>query len=120
VTGDEAGALSLAGGLAIVGVLGLVLARAGAAGTLPRNAAVGIRTRRTRRSDAAWKAGHRAAAGPLRFAGVVGLAAAVLTPVAVSTVSGSAAWWLVLGALVVVVALLVRATRAADRAAEEA
>ena len=119
MTGDEAGALSLGGALAIVSVLGLVVARAAAAGALPPNGAVGIRTRNTRRCEAAWQAGHRAAAAPLLLTAVVGLAAAVLTPVAVAVVSATAGWWLAIGAVLVTSVLWFRAARVANRAAAE-
>ncbi|MCT2086315.1 SdpI family protein [Microbacterium enclense] len=53
-------------------------ARRAAAGTLPRNDLIGIRTAATRASDAAWVAAHRAGAAGLRRTGVVAAATAVL------------------------------------------
>lgn len=53
----------LAGGLLMVAALC-------ANGRLPRNGFVGIRLPATMRTDAAWIAGHRAAAGPLALLGL--------------------------------------------------
>jgi len=61
-----------------LGVASLWVARRAAAGTLPRNDLVGIRTAATRASDAAWIAAHRAGAADLRWIGVVALVTAVL------------------------------------------
>lgn len=54
------------------------MAHAGSAGTLPRNGAVGIRTRTTKSSDEAWYAAHRAAASMMRAAAVASAAALAL------------------------------------------
>jgi len=53
-----------------VAVLAFWTARRGAAGTLPRNDVIGIRTGATRASDEAWIAAHRAGAGDLRRSGI--------------------------------------------------
>jgi hypothetical protein len=52
------------------GVIVVVLGRLGAAGRLPRNLLAGIRIPSTLRSDAAWLAGHQAAASALTAAGL--------------------------------------------------
>jgi hypothetical protein len=56
--------------LFIAGVLIVAMAALGAAGRLPRNFLAGVRIPSTMRSDAAWVAGHRAAAAPLTFLGI--------------------------------------------------
>ncbi|GAA4126991.1 hypothetical protein GCM10022215_37150 [Nocardioides fonticola] len=57
----------------VLGTVSVLLARAIEADRLPRNRLVGIRTRDTLRSDAAWLAGHRAAAATLRQSGAAAL-----------------------------------------------
>lgn len=54
----------------IAGLLVLAIAALGGTGRLPRNFLAGIRIPSTMRSDAAWVAGHRAAASPLAFLGI--------------------------------------------------
>lgn len=58
---------------AIVGVVDVGIAGLISAGQLPRNGLVGIRIPSTRRSDAAWDAGHRAAAPALQASGLAAL-----------------------------------------------
>lgn len=64
-------------GLVVVGGAMLLIAGMGAKGSLARNGAVGIRTRATQVSDAAWQAGHESAAPVLRVTGLLGLLCAV-------------------------------------------
>ena len=52
--------IGIASSLLVIAVL-YGVTRAGATGGMGRNGAVGIRTRATKRSDAAWRAGHAAA-----------------------------------------------------------
>jgi hypothetical protein len=63
------------------GVVVIVVARMAAAGRLPRNLFAGIRIPSTMRSDAAWRAGHRAAAPALTVAGLGPVLAAVAAAV---------------------------------------
>src|SRR3954466_9343895 len=56
--------------LLIGGVLIVAIAALGAAGRLPKNYFAGIRIPSTMRSDAAWTAGHRAAAPALAGLGL--------------------------------------------------
>lgn len=56
--------------LFVAGVLILGLAALGGAGRLPKNYLAGIRIPSTMRSQAAWVAGHRAAAKPLALLGL--------------------------------------------------
>lgn len=89
--------------------LGLLLgwaARSSRTGTLERNALIGIRTRATMASDAAWDAGHRAAAPVLEVVawasvvtGLVGTVTAIADSwLAAVTVSvGYAALFVLLG-----------------------
>lgn len=102
--------------------LGLLLGwacRTSRTGTLERNGLVGIRTRATMASDAAWDAGHRAAAPALGAAawacGVSGLAGTVLAIVG-SWLAGVA----VVGGYLVLTATMVVATVRAGRAARAA
>lgn len=61
----------------MVGGMMVAIARMSANGSLIRNGAVGIRTSKTQASDAAWEAGHKAAAPVMRGSGVVSLALGV-------------------------------------------
>lgn len=72
----------------LIGVVVLTLvcgsiASASAKGSLPRNGAVGIRTKATKSSDAAWDAGHRAAVPMMRVTTWFGVLLTVVTIVAV-------------------------------------
>ncbi|MDF1705848.1 MAG: SdpI family protein [Aeromicrobium sp.] len=91
-------------------------AGASRAGTLERNALIGIRTRATMASDAAWAAGHHAAEPALRAAawacGAAGLVGTVLA--IVGTWLAGVAVGAGYGALLV---MLVLATARASRAA---
>lgn len=67
--------MGILGGLGLVMVGGsyLVVAKQGAVGLIGRNGSVGIRTRKTQASDAAWDAAHRAAAPLVRTMGMTSL-----------------------------------------------
>ena len=58
------------------------------ASTIPRNGSLGIRTRQTKRSDAAWKRGHEAAAPRLRAYGYVDIALAIILIAYATTIGG--------------------------------
>ncbi|RKN04612.1 SdpI family protein [Streptomyces radicis] len=118
---EEAGALlSAAIGLAMLSALTHFIRNAAAEGTLERNGAIGLRTRVTRSSDAAWRAGHRAAGPWLLACAVTGYAMAAGTAAgAVAAMSGGsvhpAFWTCPATGFVAVVALLIAATAVADR-----
>lgn len=57
--------------LALLGLVSLTLWRSTINGTNPRNGSFGIRTKATKQNDAAWVAGHVAAAPSLRSFGYV-------------------------------------------------
>ncbi|MFN8074563.1 MAG: hypothetical protein U0Q15_03960 [Kineosporiaceae bacterium] len=94
-------------------------------GQLDRLGPLGIRTKATQASEAAWVAGHRAADRWLLAAGacgvaftVAGIAAAVA--LAVADRAGPAVMAVPAAGYVVVLALLARATVVASRAARQA
>lgn len=62
----------------IAGAILIALGRLGATGRLPRNIVAGIRIPSTMRSDAAWRAGHQAAASALTAAGTGSVAIAAV------------------------------------------
>ncbi|AEV82876.1 hypothetical protein ACWT_1857 [Actinoplanes sp. SE50] len=71
-------ALPIAASFAVISALALIMARLVDTDRLDRNAAFGIRTAGTKRSDQAWKAGHRAAQPLTRALGITGLCFAIL------------------------------------------
>lgn len=71
--------LGLLIGVVVLTGLSWAMVSACASGSLPRNGAVGIRTKATKSSDAAWDAGHRAAVPAMRRTAWFGSAAVVLT-----------------------------------------
>ncbi len=81
---------------------------AGGAGWVPLNPLFGIRTRATKRSAAAWRAGHRAAILP----SVVSLVAVALLS-AIGLGAALVNWAAIIGAISGVVWLVSTATRAA-------
>ncbi|MFE0589797.1 SdpI family protein [Micromonospora echinospora] len=104
-------------GVVVVPLICVAVTRAGADGRLKRNGAVGIRTRDTQASDAAWQAGHAAALPVVTRTGWIAVGAFVL---AVATHVAAGAPWSVLvglagltGELVVLVLASVTAGRAA-------
>lgn len=103
--------------LLVSGAALLETARRARAGRLPRNRWAGIRVSATMAGDAAWEAGHRAAAPALAVAGVVSLAGGVVVllrlaarPTAL-TLGG-----VIVGLLAAVLTATVVAIRAARRA----
>ncbi|MEU4565113.1 SdpI family protein [Micromonospora sp. NPDC023956] len=106
-------------GLLAVPLVCVGVTRAGANGQLERNGAVGIRTRDTQLSDAAWQAGHAAVLPVVTRTGWVGVVAAVL---AVATHVAAGLPWSVLVAVAGLTAesvLLAVAAGAAGRAARD-
>jgi len=112
-----------AGGLLLMAVFVQLMVRAIRGGALPVNGLLGLRTPATKRSPAAWDAGHRAAEPGLRVLVVVTAAAAVLPlPFAVGlgyrTDRATTATEIALGAgYAAVLGLLLVIARTADRAA---
>ncbi len=111
-----AAAIAAAWGLVTLALVLLGTAAAIRGGSLPRNGAVGIRTRATRHCDACWAAGHAAASPGLWHAGIAaGAAAACFVPVAV--IAPAAVALAVLGAAyALVMGLLIRTAVVAGRA----
>ncbi|ORC15756.1 hypothetical protein A7979_06065 [Rothia nasimurium] len=107
--------------LLIVGGLFLIIARMGRAGTLSRNGLIGIRTKATMQSDAAWYAAHQAMAPTLRacawgyMAGaVIVLGLALAAPTAFVIPVGLA--FLILPTIAMVVVAMTRGKSAANEA----
>jgi len=71
MTGDVIWLAGVAVGMALLGLLVVWLGRACERGTLRRNGLVGIRTPDTMASDAAWLAGHQAAAPRTKAGGTI-------------------------------------------------
>jgi uncharacterized membrane protein len=95
----------------------LVIGRLAATGRLPRNPLAGIRIPSTMRSDAAWRAGHSAAASALTTAGVGPVVAAAV--IAVKRPGPEAEKLLLRVGSVWLVSWLGAATLQASRAARE-
>lgn len=121
---EMVGGVSLAFGLFVLAGLLPWVGRAGANGSLPLNDSVGIRSKHTRASPAAWTAGHAAAAPLLTAAGIIAATLGVLT-IVLAVLFG--ATWGMAPALVtggtgytVAVALVLVGTRRANRAARAA
>ena len=108
--------LALAGVLGLSGVLLVVVGRRAAAGRLPRNWIVGIRTTKTMESDQAWIAAHAAAAGSFSVAGYVAVMGALGLLTRPSNGVGLA---LVAGVLVAILVAAVLGARRAYRAIDE-
>lgn len=99
----------------------LVVAALSARGTLRRNRWVGIRTRATMASDAAWAAAHRAAAAPTAVGGAVLVAGGIAIPFVTNDdrgVAGAGLAIAILGVSIVGFAAVV-GVRAARRATGE-
>lgn len=111
--------------LLIVAFVALGIARSSERGTLARNGSVGIRSRATLASDAAWEAGHRAGGARLRICGLGALIGAALGVLAgflpllggSEMVTNSAIATLIIATSVWVVAWALAAGGAANRAA---
>lgn len=119
---DALSLISLLFAVVLVPVVCVAVTRSATEGNLVRNGAAGIRTRHTRTSDAAWKAGHAAALPRLRRTVPVAVAT-VPAAVAVQLIAGGV-WGTVVGLLgfaVQTIVLLSAAGRAnaAARAAEQ-
>lgn len=115
----------VAGLLIVALVLGMV-AGMSRHGTLPPNGTIGLRTRATRASDAAWYAGHRAAARWLKlavwiclFCAALVMATAILLPTT-SEAGDLPVFVVLLASYAFLVAGVVVAVRAANRAARRA
>ena len=102
----------------VVGLTTSLTTRAAARGHLVRGGLIGIRTRATRRSDAAWEAGHRAAERSVRWCSLV-CAVAAAAVLVVGLAGGSEEGVLLTAAAggAAVLALLAVAVRRADVAA---
>lgn len=113
-------------GLAIIAIFMFMTARLSKRGDLHLNNAIGLRTKDTKRSEAAWVSGHHAAEPGLLVAATVSVAAAVLAVILAVALGPerSSANAVTLAALflgyVVVIGLLLRAVRAANSAARRA
>jgi hypothetical protein len=109
---------------ALVGVLFLVVGLAAAVaavmaanGSLPRNRIVGMRTRATLASDAAWRAAHRASAWSVAAAGAISTALGLYLLVAQPSRSTKAAVAIAASAALLVLVVIggVQADRVARR-----
>ena len=115
---DTVGPVAVAVSVVLVGIVVRLITAQAADGHLDRNGVVGIRTRATTRSDAAWRAGHAAALPTIRVGALVGYALAAVTVGAAFVLSGRP-YALILGlvALGVLVVFIVVAARSAVLAA---
>lgn len=107
-------------GLLIMASAAAVLAPAMADGRLPRNGVIGLRTRHTMSSDAAWHRGHVAAAPWLKAAGRIGW---VVLPAAAALCMFQLAGWAFAVTAVgyaAFICLILVSTRRANAASREA
>jgi hypothetical protein len=109
-------------GLVLIAVLTELTARATAGGDLPVNGLLGIRTAATKRSEAAWRAGHAAALPALHVTAVAALVGAAVTLVValLGPDADGVTTVVLLLAYAIVVVLLLWSTRAATAAARRA
>ncbi|MBV7295568.1 SdpI family protein [Corynebacterium sp. TAE3-ERU12] len=75
---EPSGYISLAIGNFLLTILSYAIAKASLSGNLTRNSALGIRTKHTTLSDAAWDAAHKKAAPYLMASAMVGAVAIVI------------------------------------------
>lgn len=100
-------------GLLVVTVVAAVLAPSMRDGRLPRNTAIGIKTRHTLASDAAWLRGHAAGAPVLKAAACCGWAALLAgAALCLLQLAGWAFAVTALGYVAVICLALLSATRA--------
>lgn len=110
-------------GLMLISVLCASLVREIKSGTLARDGGFGLKTRKTKASDAAWNAGHRAASPYVRVTSYVALASAVLVIILCIALRedgdrGNNVTLIALGfGYVATVGMLVISARVADKAA---
>ncbi|XTZ17342.1 SdpI family protein [Micromonospora echinospora] len=111
------GLVPLLFGVVAVPLICVAVTRAGADGRLRRNGAVGIRTRDTRASDAAWQAGHAAALPVVTRTGWVAVGAVAFS--VVTHVAAGGPWSVLVGlaGLTGEILVLVLASVTAGRAA---
>lgn len=104
----------------VVAVVVSSVAKAGGRGDLPRHGAVGIRTKATKTSDAAWLAGHRAAVPRARVLTL--LTSVVSLVIIVLGIVVDATWVTAVGIVPfgVVIIGLIPVAQAANAAAKEA
>lgn len=107
----------LSAGLLVIAVLCQAIARAGARGSLPRQSQIGLRTRATKASDAAWESGHRAAAPVLRVVALTITGFLLLGLVVALFGEAMPSLWMLAAGYVVGIAGLLWGARAADQAA---
>jgi uncharacterized membrane protein len=110
-------------GLVLIAVLTELTTRAAADGDIPVNGLLGIRTAATKRSEAAWRAGHTAALPVLHLtavAAVVGAAVTFVVALVLGADSNGITTLVLLLAYAVVVLLLLRAAQVANAAARSA
>lgn len=75
---DTSGYIFLAIGSFLLTILSYAMAKASLSGSLTRNSALGIRTKQTMGSDAAWDAAHKKAAPYLMASAMVGAVAIII------------------------------------------
>lgn len=119
---DSAGFVVLAATLCLAGLLVIVIVRQAANGDLPRNGLIGLRTKATRRSDAAWTAGHQAAIPWVRLSVGLGSGLAILgaivsftsVPVVIPAVLSGLGYLAFVGLLLWAIPVANRAAKAAE------